>query len=63
MEKSFEWIKQAINSSVSDFHLDCCKILISLFAKKYESDQLISKYYGDLIDEVINKETFLCVEV
>ena len=63
MEQSFNWIKSAISTSVSEFHLDCCKILIKLFTDKYKDEYQFAQAYGELMDDLINKETFLIVEV
>jgi hypothetical protein len=63
MEESFNWIKAAINSCKSEFHLECCKILIGLFIKKYEGEILAVPAYMELMDDYLEKETFLSVEV
>ena len=63
MEQSFNWIKSAINSSVSEFHLECCRTLIALFIKKYEDEEFFAQAWQELMDDLINKETFLIVEV
>lgn len=61
MEKSFLWIKSAIGTCITEFHIDCCKSLIKLFTDKYKDEPDFYKYYGELIDEVAAKETFLSV--
>lgn len=61
MEQSFLWIKSAIGSCITEFHLDCCKSLIGLFANKYDEEPEFYKYYGELIEDVVDKETFLSV--
>jgi hypothetical protein len=63
MEQSFNWIKSAISTSVSEFHLDCCKILIKLFTDKYKEESHFAQAYGELMEDLINKETFLIIEV
>ena len=63
MEQSFNWIKSAISTSVSEFHLDCCKTLVSLFVSKYKDEYMFDKAWQELMDDLINKETFLIVEV
>ena len=63
MEQSFNWIKSAISTSVSEFHLDCCKTLIKLFTDKYQEEKLFASAWQELMDDLINKETFLTVEV
>lgn len=61
MEQSFLWIKSAISSCITEFHLDCCKSLVELFTNKYEDEPDFTKYYDELIEDYINKETFLSV--
>lgn len=63
MIESFEWIQKAIKTSVSQFHIDGCVILIDLFKNKYLGEGDFYKYYGELMNDLITKETFLCVEV
>jgi hypothetical protein len=63
MEQSFNWIKTAISTSVNEFHLEGCKILIGLFIKKYEGEILAVPAYMELMDDYLEKETFLSVEV
>jgi hypothetical protein len=33
--KSYEWIKNAIESSNNPFHIDCCKKLVELYTSKF----------------------------
>lgn len=61
MEQSFLWIKSAISSSFTEFHLNCCKSLVELFTNKYEDEPDFFKYHGELIEEILNKETFLSI--
>ncbi len=35
-QKSFDWIKNAIESSNNPFHIEGCRKLIELFASKFE---------------------------
>jgi hypothetical protein len=35
MEKSYEWIVSAIQSSNNPFHVECCRKLIELFTAKF----------------------------
>ena len=63
MEQSLNWIKAAINTSKSEFHLEGCKILIELFSKKYKEEFFFDTAYNDLQSNLIEKETFLSVEV
>ena len=38
MDKSFSWVKKIINSINSPLQIECCENLISLFEKKYYSE-------------------------
>jgi hypothetical protein len=51
-EKSFEWIKNAIDSSNNPFHIDCCKKLIELYMAKFSDLQR----EGDLLMRLSDKE-------
>lgn len=59
MEQSFNWIKAVIATSQNKFHLDCCRVLIRLFTDKYNDYPFFSQSYGELIDDIINRETFI----
>lgn len=66
MDKSYEWIKSAISTSISQFHLDCCERLIEFFQERYltNDDRLkFEEYYNLLLQDLINKKIFLQVEV
>ena len=51
-EKSFEWIKNAIDSSNNPFHIDCCKKLIELYMAMFSDLQR----EGDLLMRLSDKE-------
>lgn len=53
MDKSFEWIKSAITTSTSQFHLDCCEVLVELFATKYKP--LGENEYNILLQDLKDK--------
>ena len=36
-QKSYDWIKSAIESSNNPFHIDCCKKLIELYSNKFNN--------------------------
>lgn len=55
MDKSFEWIKSAISTSTSQFHLDCCEVLVELFAKKYAPSG--EDCYNLLLQDLRDKRT------
>jgi len=42
MDKSFDWVKKVINSINSPLQIECCENLISLFEKKYYSEDFNS---------------------
>jgi hypothetical protein len=60
MDKSFEWIKAAIQSSCTPFHLECCEVLIELFAAKYQPAG--EEEYNILRDDVRNKRIYFSVD-
>ncbi len=60
MDKSFEWIKSAIATSTTPFHLECCWVLIELFAVKYQKDG--EEYYNLLRDDMANKRVYFSVD-
>lgn len=41
--KSFDWVKNAIDSSTNIFHIECCKNLIDLFMAKFNNNKLESE--------------------
>ena len=63
MEDAFNWIKAAINGSKSEFHIEGCNILIELFTQKYKDEKQFNSAYNELTKDLIDKETFLIVEV
>jgi hypothetical protein len=63
MEKSFEWVISAITTSTNQFHIEGCKKLIELFATKYSLEDGFAGAYIDLTNGLINKITFLNIEV
>ena len=68
MKESFYWIRNCINSSTNNFHLEGCKILIELFENKYiqgtyEEKKEAKHMASDLYTLLQEKETFLIVEV
>jgi len=52
-QKSYEWIRQCIESSNNPFHIECCKKLIELFVKKYKG---VWEEESELIDLMMAKE-------
>lgn len=50
-QKSFDWIKNAIESSNNPFHIEGCRKLIELFASKFED----STQEGELLDFLLLK--------
>jgi len=44
--KSYDWIKNAIESSNNPFHIEGCRKLIELFVSKYED----SRQEAELLD-------------
>ncbi len=60
MDKSFEWIKSAIATSTTPFHLECCEVLIELFAAKYNKDG--EDCYNILRDDLVNKRIYFSVD-
>lgn len=41
--KSFDWVKNAIDSSTNIFNIECCKNLIDLFMAKFNNNKLESE--------------------
>ena len=50
-QKSFDWVKNAIESSNNPFHIEGCRKLIELFASKFED----STQEGELLDLLLLK--------
>ena len=60
MDKSFEWIKAAIAGSTTPFHLECCEVLIQLFAAKYQPSG--EEEYNVLLQDLRNKRVYYSVD-
>ena len=60
MDKSFEWIKSAISTSNTPFHLECCEVLIELFAAKYRPNG--EEEYNLLLQDLRNKRIYFSVD-
>jgi hypothetical protein len=54
MEKSYEWIVSAIQSSNNPFHIDGCRKLIELFMAKFNDSQRESELSLMLFDKSNN---------
>jgi len=63
MEDAVNWMKANIRRSITDFHLEGCKILIDLFKQRFQNEPQFNEAYNELMEDLINKETFLIVEV
>jgi hypothetical protein len=50
-QKSFDWVKNAIESSNNPFHIEGCRKLIELFASKFED----STQEAELLDLLLLK--------
>jgi hypothetical protein len=50
-QKSFDWVKNAIESSNNPFHIEGCRKLIELFSSKFED----STQEGELLDLLLLK--------
>ena len=50
-QKSFDWIKNAIESSNNPFHIEGCRKLIELFVSKFED----SIQEGELLELLLLK--------
>lgn len=61
MIDTYIWILAAIESCTNQFHLECSEKLMELFASKYGRDG--EDQYNLLIQALVNKKTFLTVEV
>lgn len=59
MDKSYEWLKSVISSSVSPFHLKCCEVLIELFANQYKPGREAEEYYNLLLQDLHLKRVYL----
>lgn len=53
--KSFDWVKNAIDSSTNPFHLECCRNLIELFVAKFNNKEL----EGELLMILLERENQL----
>lgn len=60
MKEAYSWIKKAISTSKSEFHLEGCKLLIGLFIKKHEGEVEAVSLYMDLMDDYLTKEAEIC---
>jgi len=63
MEDSFNWLMPIINGCTSEFHLDCCRILLNLFEQKYKDEPQFKQAMDELIKAFIEKETSIIVYV
>jgi len=63
MEEAFNWIRANICRSHTTFHMEGCKVLIDLFADKFKDEPFCPEATNELMEDLINKETFLIVEV
>jgi hypothetical protein len=61
MEQAADRIKAAIESSINQYHLDGCEILLDLFAKKY--GESCKQVYNELLAALMEKQTFLTITV
>lgn len=61
MKTDYNWILGIIHSCTNGFHLDCAERLLSLFGDKYGIDG--EDEYNLLIQALVDKKTFLTVEV
>jgi hypothetical protein len=52
-QKSFDWLKNAIESSNNPFHIEGCRKLIELYASKFED----STQEGELLDLLLLKSS------
>jgi hypothetical protein len=50
-QKSFDWVKNAIESSNNPFHIEGCRKLIELFSSKFED----STQEAELLDLLLLK--------
>ena len=63
MEEAFNWIRANICRSHTTFHMEGCKILIELFEEQFKDNPFCHEAADELMFDLINKETFLIVEV
>lgn len=63
MEESFNWLKPIISTSQNQFHIDCCKTLLKLFADMYNGETLFAPAYNELSTDLNNRITFLKIDV
>jgi hypothetical protein len=57
---AYRWIKSAIKSSTSQFHIDCCVVLLELFEQKHGKD---NEFYKELYSILINQQVKIDIEV
>lgn len=63
MEESFNWLRPIISSSTNQFHIDCCKNLLKLFADKYNSESQFAPAYKELSEDLNQRIIFLKIDV
>lgn len=63
MKESFDWVLACIRSCNDPFQLECSKVLISLFEKRYAATEGLGELIGQLNQELIEKDTFISVDV
>lgn len=40
MTEGFSWVAKCISSSNNAFHIECCRVLVELFAAQYSDTEL-----------------------
>ena len=63
MEESFNWLKPIIASCSNQFHVDCCKTLLKLFADRHSLESQFAPAYKELTDDLNERITFLKIDV
>ena len=57
IKENYQWVRQCIQTSWTEFHLKCCRTLIELFEDKFRDDKDCKLMTDDLLIDIRNKET------
>lgn len=62
MNKDFEWIVKIIAGCENAFQLHCCHNLLFNFKQKYGLTDGAADYCGQLLEAIMNKDTFISID-
>lgn len=61
MVESYNWLMNIIDSCKNHFQLECCQTLAELFKKMYIGIEGWERLHGNLLENMIEKDTALTV--